>query len=81
MQSDFEKVKTICSDALHIPLEQLQAQTRLTEDLHLTSIDIVKIAKMFEDNFKVALSEDNLRKAKTLEELATLETVKVSANV
>ena len=81
MQSDFEKVKAICAQALRLPLEQLQEHTRLSEDLHLTSIDVVEMAMMLEDNFKVTLKEDDLRKAKTLAELTTLVTETVSAKV
>jgi acyl carrier protein len=81
MQSDFEKVRTICAEALRLPLEQLNENTRLSEDLHLTSIDVVEMAMMLEDQFKVALKEENLRKAKTLAELTTLVTETVLAKV
>ena len=59
--SDVEiRVKTIVSEALDVPLDQLRAHSSLIADLNAESIDFLDIAFRLESAFDIKIPEDEL---------------------
>ncbi len=62
-----------------LPLAELPGTTTLVADLGLDSITMVEMTFLFEDVFNVKLSQDDLMKIVTLDDLRTLLRAQVAA--
>lgn len=47
------EVKRVISDTLSVPIEQVNQNTRIAEDLNATSMDIVTLAMSLDDAFSI----------------------------
>ncbi len=62
----FEKVCEILADALAADVENINMDTRVMEDLHADSLDVVDIAMTLEDEFGVEIPDEDLEKVRTV---------------
>ena len=53
--SMFELVATIIAEEFQLPLEQIHPQTNLVNDLGFDSLDLVRLATRFEEEFYVGI--------------------------
>ena len=65
---DDSKIKQAIKDFLHVPLEKLSDETRLTE-LVRESFILVEMVMYLQDEFNVQLVQDDLKTAHTVGEL------------
>ena len=71
---NFEKVCNIIAKQLDIEVSEITPDSRLIEDLHADSLDIVELVMDMEQEFDVEIPDDALSKMKTVGDfLAFLE--------
>lgn len=71
---NFEKVCAIIANQLEIDADMITAESKLIEDLHADSLDIVELVMDMEQEFDVEIPDDSLVKMKTVGDfLAFLE--------
>lgn len=70
----FEKVSQIIANQLGIEPSEIRPESRLIEDLHADSLDIVELVMDVEQEFNVEVPDESLTKMKTVGDfLAFLE--------
>lgn len=63
---EFEKVRDIIAKQLDLDAETISPESRLIEDLHADSLDIVELVMDMESEFDVQIPDDQLPKIKTV---------------
>lgn len=63
---NFEKVCKIIAKQLDIDPNSITTESRLIEDLHADSLDIVELVMDMEQEFDVEVPDDSLAKMKTV---------------
>ena len=63
---NFERVCDIIANQLGIDASEIQLESRLIEDLHADSLDIVELVMDMEQEFDVEIPDDSLVKMKTV---------------
>ncbi len=63
---EFEKVRDIIAKQLDLDAETISPDSRLIEDLHADSLDIVELVMDMESEFDVQIPDDQLPKIKTV---------------
>lgn len=63
---NFEKVCEIIANQLDIDASEIKLESRLIEDLHADSLDIVELVMDMEQEFDVEIPDDSLVKMKTV---------------
>ena len=61
-----KKIIDIIADKLGKKVEQVQLTSRLVEDLGADSLDVVELIMTFEDEFGIALPDEDVAKMKTV---------------
>ena len=67
-----EKVKKLIASQLNIPVEKVEDNSKLIEDLGADSLDIVEMLMTLEDEFNVTVSDDEAIKLKTVEDIVKI---------
>lgn len=62
MSMVFEKVKEVLADSLACDEEEITMETDLITDLEADSLDVVEISMAIEDEFGVAVPDEDLEK-------------------
>lgn len=69
MENIEAKVKDILADQLGIEEEEIQADSRLVEDLGGDSLDLVELIMAFEEAYGLEISDDDAEKIKTFQDV------------
>ena len=64
-----EKIIELIADKLCKKKEQISLESRLVEDLGADSLDVVELIMAFEDEFGVALPDEDIEKMKTVADI------------
>ena len=64
-----EKVYAIISEHFDVDRAQLAPSTRLVEDIHADSLDLVELIIAFEDAFDVSIPDEVALTVKTIEDI------------
>ncbi|EFG04811.1 acyl carrier protein [Streptomyces clavuligerus] len=72
MDEVFEQVRDVCTDVLNTEADKVVAGARLVDDLGADSIDFAELREALAESLGVALSEDAVRAAVTVADLAAL---------
>lgn len=65
---EFEKLKEIIAEALHIDPETITPQTRFVEDLGADSLDVFQIVMGIEKHFEITIEDYQAEKIVTVED-------------
>lgn len=66
-----EKIIDLIAEKLGKKKEIIKLETRLVEDLGADSLDVVELIMTFEDEFGVALPDEDVAKMKTVGDIIT----------
>lgn len=61
-----ERVIAVVSEQLSVAVEEIKAESSLTDDLHADSLDLVELGMKFEEKFGVAIADEDQEKIKTV---------------
>ena len=68
---NFEKLQVIIAENLSCSAEDVKLESRLVEDLEADSLDVVELTMAIEEAFGVTISDDELEKIRTVEDILT----------
>jgi len=70
-----DKIKKIIADQLDVAVDSIQLDSNLMEDLKADSMDLVEMIMAFEEEFGIAISDEDAEKLRTVKDvLEYLET-------
>lgn len=69
---DLEKIKSLLAEQLNIKAETIKAESKIVEDLGADSLDVVELLMTLEDEFGVAISDEDAVKIKTVADIANI---------
>ena len=67
-----DRIRDILEEYVEVPREQITLETTFSDDLGLSSLDVVNIIVAFEDEFDVEISDRMLSKIVTVEDVIEL---------
>lgn len=71
----FEKIKKIVCESYDINENEITENTRIVEDLHADSLDLVELATTIEDVFEVTIPDEKMENMSTLEDVVNFITL------
>lgn len=77
MSEIFETLKEIICEYVEVDPDDVKEDASLRYDLGATSFDLMNVAGAIEDEFKISVSDNSLKKIKTVGDIAEL----LAANV
>ena len=66
-----EKIKKLIAEQLCISVEKVTDDADITKDLGADSLDIVELLMAFEDEFRVAISDEDAQNIKSVNDVVT----------
>ena len=69
---EFEKLKQIIADVLNVDPEEVKMETTFMDDLGADSLDVFQIIMGIEDEFGIAIPDDEAVKLKTVGSIVEL---------
>ena len=69
---DLEKVKSLLAEQLNIKAETIKAESKIVDDLGADSLDVVELLMTLEDEFGVAISDEEAVKIKTVGDILNI---------
>ena len=70
-QEILSKIRPILSDLLELNAEKIVPNAKIAEDLGVDSLDSVEITIKLEDVFNIEISDDDIEKMKTVDDILT----------
>ncbi len=68
----FKKVAEIISEKLNVPIEDIDEDSHLIEDLGADSLDAFDLVMVFEDEFGVKIEDEEVEKVLTVRNIVDL---------
>ncbi len=65
-----EKVKAMLAEALHVPVEKINENSKIVEDLGADSLDLVELLSSLEDEYGITIPDDDIENLKTVGDVA-----------
>ncbi|OGO91796.1 MAG: acyl carrier protein [Clostridiales bacterium GWF2_38_85] len=65
-----EKIKNVLSKQLRMPVEEIENDANIMEDLGADSLDIVEMLMTLEDQFNVSIPDEDVTSLKTVRDIA-----------
>ena len=69
---DLEKIKSLLAEQLNIKAETIKAESKIVDDLGADSLDVVELLMTLEDEFGVAISDEEAVKIKTVGDIPNI---------
>ena len=66
----FEKIKKLLSEQMGIDAKLITPDAKLIADLELNSLELAEFILMCEEEFKISIDDDDLKKFLTVEDIA-----------
>ena len=66
-----QKIKELIAEKLSKDVNDLKMDSKLVEDLGADSLDVVELVMAFEDEFGIALPDEDVATLKTIEDVVT----------
>ena len=66
-----KKILALIAEKLNKKVEDIKMEARLVEDLGADSLDVVELVMAFEDEFGIALPDEDVAKLKTIQDIVT----------
>lgn len=64
-----QKIVKLIAEKLNKKVEDVKMEARLVEDLGADSLDVVELVMSFEDEFGIALPDEDVAKLKTIKDI------------
>jgi len=64
-----QKIVKLIAEKLNKKVEEVKMESRLVEDLGADSLDVVELVMSFEDEFGIALPDEDVAKLKTIKDI------------
>ena len=64
-----QRIKQLIAEKLSKKVEEIKMESRLVEDLGADSLDVVELVMEFEDEFGIALPDEDVAKLKTIKDI------------
>ena len=64
----FEKVKSILAEQLNVKADKIKLESKIVEDLGADSLDVVELLMTMEDDFGIAVSDEEAVQLKTVQD-------------
>lgn len=64
-----EQIRTLIANQLNLPLEKVQEDSKIIEDLGADSLDIVEMLMTLEEEFGISLSDEQATQMKTVKDI------------
>ena len=64
-----QKIKELIAEKLSKKVEDIKLESSLVEDLGADSLDVVELVMAFEDEFGIALPDEDVAKLKTIKDI------------
>lgn len=77
MSEIFERLKEIICEYVDVDPDDIKEDSSLRYDLGATSFDLMNVASAIEDEFKISVTDNSLKKIKTVGDIAELLAEKV----
>lgn len=77
MSEIFERLKEIICEYVDVDPDDVKEESSLRYDLGATSFDLMNVAGAIEDEFQISVTDDSLKKIKTVGDIAELLAAKV----
>ena len=68
----FEKIKSILSEQLNVKADKIKLESKIVEDLGADSLDVVELLMTMEDDFGVAVSDEEAVNLKTVGDIVKM---------
>lgn len=68
----FEKIKSILSEQLNVKADKIKPESKIVEDLGADSLDVVELLMTMEDDFGVAVSDEEAVNLKTVGDIVKM---------
>ncbi len=68
----FKKVAEIISEKLNVPIEDIDENSNLIEDLGADSLDAFDLVMVFEDEFGIKIEDDEIENLQTVQDIVEL---------
>ncbi len=68
----FKKVAEIISEKLNVPIEDIDENSNLIEDLGADSLDAFDLVMVFEDEFGIKIEDDEIESLQTVQDIVEL---------
>jgi acyl carrier protein len=68
----FKKVAEIISEKLNVPIEDIDEDSHLIEDLGADSLDAFDLVMVFEDEFGIKLEDEEIERLLTVRDILNL---------
>ena len=65
-----EKVQEMLAEALNMPVSKITADARIIDDLGADSLDVVELLSRLEDEFGIAIPDDDVETLATVQDVA-----------
>lgn len=72
------KIRSIIAEQLNIDEEDVKAEASLLDDLGADSLDITEVMMSFEEEFDIEISDEDLAKVRTVQDITTYINERVS---
>lgn len=69
---DLDKVKSLLAEQLNIKAETITAESKIVDDLGADSLDVVELLMTLEDEFGVAVSDEEAVQIKTVGDIVKI---------
>lgn len=64
-----EQIRTLIANQLNLPVEKVQEDSKIIEDLGADSLDLVDMMMKLEEEFEVTLSDEQASQMKTVKDI------------
>ena len=64
-----QKIIKLIAEKLNKKIEEIKMESRLVEDLGADSLDVVELVMTFEDEFGIALPDEDVANLKTIKDI------------
>jgi len=68
----FEKVKSILAEQLNVKADKIKPESKIVEDLGADSLDVVELLMTMEDDFGIAVSDEEAVQLKTVQDIVKM---------
>jgi acyl carrier protein len=68
----FNRVVEDCVDQLAVKAEDVKMESKFVEDLEADSLDFVELVQVFEEEFEIAVPDDQMGNIKTIGDAVSL---------
>ncbi len=71
MEQDYDKLKKMVADRLHVSEDEVKPESSFVEDLNADSLEVVELIMALEDEFGLSIPDEDAEKIITVQDALT----------